>query len=183
MHKHTKTSSGCAGRSTGQDPTFACRRMHVDNELPDISWYGAVWVIPRYMTSTNERYRTLEYGLKKLMKTEERLQKRANRLAIKLYEKSYPGEMVHADTKLLRRLQGERPGTCTENGTRRHRSLFAVPCRGQRGRYRRARVRCTSHGARHKPALHQATHTTDKWQGGAGIRTLMEEWHRTHWFA
>jgi len=57
--------------------------------------------------STNDRYRTIEYGLKKLMKTERRLQKRAERLSIRRYEKEYPGEMVHADTKLLPRLQGE----------------------------------------------------------------------------
>lgn len=57
--------------------------------------------------STNERYRTIEYGLKRLMKTEGKLQKRADRLAIKRYEKSYPGEMVHADTKMLPRLTGE----------------------------------------------------------------------------
>ena len=57
--------------------------------------------------STNERYRTIEYGLKKLMKTEKKLQKRADRLAVERYEKEYPGETVHADTKLLPRLQGE----------------------------------------------------------------------------
>jgi transposase InsO family protein len=57
--------------------------------------------------STNERYRTIEYGLKKIMKTTKKLEKRAERLAIKRYEKSYPGEMIHADTKLLPRLQGE----------------------------------------------------------------------------
>lgn len=57
--------------------------------------------------STNERYRTLEYGLKKLLKTEEKLKKRAERLAVRRYEKEYPGEMIHADTKLLPRLQGE----------------------------------------------------------------------------
>lgn len=57
--------------------------------------------------STNKRYRTFEYGLKKLMKTKEKLQKKAERLAIKRYEKSYPGEMVHADTKLVPRLKGE----------------------------------------------------------------------------
>ncbi len=57
--------------------------------------------------STNARYRTIEYGLKRLMKTGQRLEKRAERLAIKRYEKSYPGEMVHADTKLLPRLKGE----------------------------------------------------------------------------
>ena len=57
--------------------------------------------------STNERYRTIEYGLKKLLKTEQKLKKRAERLAIQRYEKSYPGEMVHADTKMLPRLAGE----------------------------------------------------------------------------
>jgi transposase InsO family protein len=61
----------------------------------------------RVHDSTNERYRTVEYGLKRLLKTEQRLQKRAERLAIRRYEKSYPGEMVHADTKLLPRLTGE----------------------------------------------------------------------------
>lgn len=64
--------------------------------------------------STNERYRTLEYGLKHVLKTEERLHKRATRLAIKRYEKSYPGEMVHADTKLLPRLYGETKTTPRE---------------------------------------------------------------------
>lgn len=57
--------------------------------------------------STNHRYCTIEYGLKKLMKTEERIKKRMERLEIKRYEKAYPGEMVHADTKLLPRLYGE----------------------------------------------------------------------------
>lgn len=64
--------------------------------------------------STNHRYRTIEYGLKKLMKTKHKLQKRAERLAIKRYEKSYPGEMVHADTKLLPRLKGETKTTKRE---------------------------------------------------------------------
>lgn len=64
--------------------------------------------------STNHRYRTLEYGLKKLLKTQQRLQKKAERQAIKRYEKSYPGEMVHADTKLLPRLTGETKHTSRE---------------------------------------------------------------------
>lgn len=57
--------------------------------------------------STNERYRTIEYGLKKLLKAEKKIEKRLERAAIRRYEKSYPGEMVHADTKLLPRLVGE----------------------------------------------------------------------------
>jgi transposase InsO family protein len=53
------------------------------------------------------RYRTIEYGLNKLLKTEKKVAKRLERAAIRRYEKSYPGEMVHADTKLLPRLTGE----------------------------------------------------------------------------
>lgn len=48
------------------------------------------------------------------MKTERKLQKRADRLAIQRYEKEYPGEMVHADTKLLPRLTGETKTTPRE---------------------------------------------------------------------
>jgi transposase InsO family protein len=48
------------------------------------------------------------------MKTEQKLKKRADRLAIQRYEKSYPGEMVHADTKMLPRLLGETKGVKRE---------------------------------------------------------------------
>jgi transposase InsO family protein len=53
--------------------------------------------------STNHRYRTIEYGLKRLSRTEQRLSiklaKRARRN--NRYERSMPGEMVHGDTKRL----------------------------------------------------------------------------------
>ncbi|MDD4738144.1 MAG: IS481 family transposase, partial [Candidatus Pacebacteria bacterium] len=49
--------------------------------------------------SVNLRFRTIKYGLRKLRKTAERLQKRIDRENIKRYEKEYPGEMVHFDTK------------------------------------------------------------------------------------
>ncbi len=48
--------------------------------------------------STNKRFRCLEYGLKRLSKVkkqaEECLKKQAKR-----YNRSYPGEMFHVDTK------------------------------------------------------------------------------------
>ena len=55
--------------------------------------------------SMNHRYRTIEYGLKRLTKTEKRIKprKKPNR-----YEKDYPGEMVHGDTKRLQNLPSER---------------------------------------------------------------------------
>ncbi len=57
--------------------------------------------------SINLRFRTIEYGLKKLSIVEKKLQKRIDRLSIKRYEKSSPGEMVHFDTKRLPLLWGE----------------------------------------------------------------------------
>lgn len=57
--------------------------------------------------SINKRFRTLEYGLRKLSKTEKYIQKRLDRLSIKRYEKEYPGEMSHFDTKRLPLLWGE----------------------------------------------------------------------------
>jgi len=57
--------------------------------------------------SINHRFRTIEYGLKRLNKIEKKLQKRIDRLSIKRYEKNYPGEMVHFDTKRLPLLKGE----------------------------------------------------------------------------
>jgi transposase InsO family protein len=57
--------------------------------------------------SINYRFRTIEFGLRKLSLAEKRLQKRLDRLAIKRYEKNYPGEMVHFDTRQLPLLQGE----------------------------------------------------------------------------
>lgn len=56
--------------------------------------------------SINDRFRDALYGLSKLSKTEKKalgeLAKKASR-----YEKDYPGEMVHFDSKKLPRIQGE----------------------------------------------------------------------------
>lgn len=52
-------------------------------------------------SSTNHRFRTIEYGLRRLSETEKKLQKKIDRLNIKRYEKSNPGEMVHFDTRRL----------------------------------------------------------------------------------
>ena len=58
--------------------------------------------------SENKRFRCLEYGIKRLSKiekiTEEKLKREAKR-----YNKQYPGEMMHVDTKRLPILKGETP--------------------------------------------------------------------------
>lgn len=56
--------------------------------------------------STNTRYQTLEYGLKRLAKVEERLEEKRKRQA-RRYEKDYPGQLLHLDTKRLPLLEGE----------------------------------------------------------------------------
>ena len=57
-------------------------------------------------TSINKRFRCLEYGLKRLSKIEAELEKRLKEQA-RRYNKDYPGEMVHGDTKRLPILTGE----------------------------------------------------------------------------
>ena len=119
MHKHTKLPSALRQEVYdrwigGQSQRSLADEYHVNKRI-----IGRIVVRGRLddfsvHDSTNMRYRTIEYGLKKLLKTEIRLARRAERLAIKRYEKSYPGEMVHADTKLLPRLMGETKGMLRE---------------------------------------------------------------------
>jgi transposase InsO family protein len=58
--------------------------------------------------STNKRFRCLRYGIKRLAKIEKSIEERLKKQA-KRYNKRYPGEMVHFDTKRLPLLQGESP--------------------------------------------------------------------------
>lgn len=124
MHKHTKLGPAlrvdiyrlwCDGASQRS----LAREYHVDKK-----------VISRIVSrgrkqdftvhdSTNHRYREIEYGLKKLAKTEAKIARRQERERNR-YEKSYAGEMVHADDKLLPRLAGE------TKGMRRERLFVAV---------------------------------------------------------
>ena len=56
--------------------------------------------------STNARFRMIRYGLKRLAKVEAALEKRLSAQA-RRYNKQYPGEMLHVDTKRLPLLTGE----------------------------------------------------------------------------
>ena len=62
--------------------------------------------VPR--NSTNRRFKTIQYGLKRLAKVEQVIQDRLKREA-KRYNKAYPGELVHFDTKRLPLLKGQSP--------------------------------------------------------------------------
>ena len=56
--------------------------------------------------STNTRFLNMKYGIKRLAKIERSLEERKKREA-KRYNKRYPGEMMHFDTKRLPLIQGE----------------------------------------------------------------------------
>jgi len=58
--------------------------------------------------SVNKRFRCLKYGLKRLAKIEQEIEERLKKQA-KRYNKKYPGEMIHFDTKRLPLLVGETP--------------------------------------------------------------------------
>lgn len=60
-------------------------------------------------SSKNMRFRTLEYGLKKLAKVEKSLEKKLTKRQRRLnrYQKEHPGEMVHTDSSMLPLLRGE----------------------------------------------------------------------------
>jgi len=57
--------------------------------------------------STNARFRTLKYGLRRLAKIEKSIEDRLRKQA-KRYNKDYPGQMLHGDTKRLPLLEGQR---------------------------------------------------------------------------
>ncbi len=58
--------------------------------------------------SVNKRFRCLKYGLKRLSKIEKQIEEKLKKQA-KRYNKKYPGEMMHFDTKRLPLLKGESP--------------------------------------------------------------------------
>lgn len=58
--------------------------------------------------SSNARFRCLQYGFKRLSKIETKVQDKLKKQA-KRYNKNYPGEMMHFDTKRLPLLEGESP--------------------------------------------------------------------------
>ena len=68
--------------------------------------------------STNKRYRCLKYGMRRLAKVEKAIEERLKRQA-KRYNKDYPGQLFHGDTKRLPLLEGQ-------SKTRRREYLFVA---------------------------------------------------------
>ncbi len=57
--------------------------------------------------STNARFRCLRYGIKRLARIERKIEERLKREA-KRYNKDYPGQMIHGDTKRLPLLENQK---------------------------------------------------------------------------
>ena len=57
--------------------------------------------------STNNRYKTIQFGLKRLAKVVEAVIQARLKQEAKRYNKSYPGELMHVDTKRLPLLKGQ----------------------------------------------------------------------------
>lgn len=93
-----------------------CTRKHSQSELAEIFRVSRQTIskifqrcrgrefVPR--SSINKRFRSLQYGLKRLKKVEFEIEKKKKSEA-KRYNKSYPGELVHFDTKRLPLIKGE----------------------------------------------------------------------------
>jgi hypothetical protein len=62
--------------------------------------------LPAPRKSTNDRYRSLKYGLKRLAKVERDLEEKRKRQT-KRYNKSYPGELARFGSKCLPPIKGE----------------------------------------------------------------------------
>lgn len=93
----------------GEAVTDLARQYRVTRKtLYEVFTKARLGVFENY-SSKNLRYRTLEYGLKRLAKVEKAVAKKLGKRARRLnrYEKEYPGEMVHTDSSLLPLLRGE----------------------------------------------------------------------------
>jgi len=93
----------------GDRATDLAQYYHVSRKtLYEVFHRARLGVFGNY-SSKNLRYRTIEYGLKKIRKIEVRLQKKLDKREMRLnrYNKSHPGEMVHADSSVMPLVSGE----------------------------------------------------------------------------
>jgi len=114
MHKNTKLlpyqrREAYRRWRDGERVTDLARHYRVSRKtLYEVFHKAKLGVFSNY-SSKNLRYRTIEYGFKKLGRTEAKLEKKLIKREIRLnrYSKSHPGEMVHTDSSFLSRVSGE----------------------------------------------------------------------------
>lgn len=93
----------------GEEATQLSKQYRVTRKtLYEVFKKARLGVFENY-SSKNLRYRTLEYGLKRLEKVEKKVCKKLKKRERRLnrYQKEYPGQMVHTDSSMLPLLRGE----------------------------------------------------------------------------
>lgn len=93
----------------GDQVTALAKYYHTTRKTLYESFKKAKFQVFENYSSKNMRYRTIEYGLKKIARTEKALEKKLLKREIrqKRYRKHYPGEMVHTDSSVLSLVSGE----------------------------------------------------------------------------
>lgn len=114
MHKNTKLlpyqrREAYRRWRDGDRVTDLAKYYHVSRKtLYDVFHKAKLGVFENY-SSKNLRFRTIEYGFKRLLKTERKLEKKLlkRELRANRYVKNRPGEMVHTDSSVLPLVSGE----------------------------------------------------------------------------
>lgn len=121
MHKNTKLlpyqrREAYRRWRDGDRATDLAKYYHVSRKtLYEVFKKAKLGVFGNY-SSKNMRFRTIEYGLKKITKIEAKLQKKLDKRELRLnrYQKSHPGEMVHTDSSIMPLISGEAINTPRE---------------------------------------------------------------------
>lgn len=114
MHKNTKLlpyqrREAFRRWKDGDPVTLLSRHYRVSRKtLYEVFKKAKLGIFENY-SSKNLRFRTIEFGLKKLQKTERKIEKILAKRELRLnrYVKKHPGEMVHTDSSFLPRISGE----------------------------------------------------------------------------
>ena len=114
MHKNTKLlpyqrREAYRRWRDGDQVTDLAKYYHVSRKTLYEAFHKAKLGVFGNYSSKNLRYRTIEYGLTKLRKTEIKLEKKILKREHRLnrYNKKHPGEMVHTDSSQLPLISGE----------------------------------------------------------------------------
>ena len=113
MHKNTRLTPHhrqaiwTAYTQEKESVTSLARRYQVSRVTIYRALKAARGRLLKPQTSTNNRFKQTKYGMKRLAKVERGIQEKLKKQA-KRYNKSYPGEMVHVDTKRLPLLKGQK---------------------------------------------------------------------------
>ena len=113
MHKNTRLTPHhrqaiwTAYTQEKESVTSLARRYQVSRVTIYRALKAARGRLLKPQTSTNNRFKQAKYGMKRLAKVERSIQEKLKKQA-KRYNKSYPGEMVHVDTKRLPLPKGQK---------------------------------------------------------------------------